>query len=132
VEPLSAVGLGAGCKGSLIDSYMTGGEAGGRMHGKPVPALAAAGVSGPDLKAVVKKFPEMLGCSVESRMRPNTETLAKNWSIKGGMLASTVKRHPQAREGTGTFLIWNDDGMMKECSSRACWRVFSGEIHEQP
>ncbi|CAN4081415.1 unnamed protein product [Withania somnifera] len=48
-----------------------------------------------DLTKLLKKFPEVLGCSLEDEMKNNIDILAKQWGIKGKTLRSLLLRNPK-------------------------------------
>jgi len=60
--------------------------------------LAGVGVKGPDATKVLKKFPEVIACSVEERLQENVRKLERDWKIKGPAATNVIKRQPQARD----------------------------------
>jgi len=59
--------------------------------------LAGVGVKGPDAIKVLKKFPEVIACSVEERLQENIRKLERDWKIKGPAATNVIKRQPQVR-----------------------------------
>ncbi|KAF8048794.1 hypothetical protein N665_2402s0001 [Sinapis alba] len=57
--------------------------------------LRSLGLSDEDLHKVLKKFPEVLGCSLEEEMRPNIGILENQWGITGKSLRSLLLRNPK-------------------------------------
>ena len=60
--------------------------------------LAGVGVKGPDATKVLKKFPEVIACSVEERLQENVRKLERDWKIKGPAATNVIKRQPQVRD----------------------------------
>ncbi len=48
----------------------------------------------PQPSQLVNTFPEVLGCGVDTIVRPNVEVLQKQWKIKGNTLVKTLLRRP--------------------------------------
>ncbi len=44
----------------------------------------------------IKRFPEVIACGVEERLKENMATLERDWKIKGPTAANVIKRQPQA------------------------------------
>lgn len=44
----------------------------------------------------IKRFPEVIACSVEERLNENMAKLERDWKIKGPTAANVIKRQPQA------------------------------------
>uniref|UniRef100_A0A1J3GJ64 Transcription termination factor 3, mitochondrial n=1 Tax=Noccaea caerulescens TaxID=107243 RepID=A0A1J3GJ64_NOCCA len=57
--------------------------------------LRSLGLSDEDLHKVVKKFPEVLGCSLEEEMKPNIGILENQWGITGKSLRNLLLRNPK-------------------------------------
>ncbi|CAN7116464.1 unnamed protein product [Brassica rapa subsp. narinosa] len=57
--------------------------------------LRSLGLSDEDLHKVLKKFPEVLGCSLEEEMKPNIGILENQWGITGKSLRSLLLRNPK-------------------------------------
>ncbi|XP_018473183.1 uncharacterized protein LOC108844420 isoform X2 [Raphanus sativus] len=57
--------------------------------------LRSLGLSDEDLHKVLKKFPEVLGCSLEEEMKPNIGILESQWGITGKSLRSLLLRNPK-------------------------------------
>ncbi|CAN8246755.1 unnamed protein product [Cochlearia groenlandica] len=57
--------------------------------------LRSLGLSDEDLHKVMKKFPEVLGCSLEEEMKPNIVILEKQWGITGKSLRNLLLRNPK-------------------------------------
>ncbi|XP_010543347.1 PREDICTED: uncharacterized protein LOC104816302 [Tarenaya hassleriana] len=80
--------------------------------------LRSLGLTDDDLKKLLKKFPEVLGCSLEEEMKPNVQILEKDWGIKGKSLKSLLLRNPKV-------LGYNVDckgDCMAQCTR--CWVRF--------
>ncbi|XP_057974781.1 uncharacterized protein LOC131162379 [Malania oleifera] len=57
--------------------------------------LRSLGLSDDDLCKLLKKFPEVLGCSLEDELRNNVFVLEKEWGIKGKSLRNLLLRNPK-------------------------------------
>ncbi|WCJ44138.1 Mitochondrial transcription termination factor family protein [Euphorbia peplus] len=57
--------------------------------------LKNLGLSDVDLQKLVKKFPEVLGCSLEQDLKSNVNILEKVWGIKGKTLRNLLLRNPK-------------------------------------
>ncbi|CAA0394322.1 unnamed protein product [Arabidopsis thaliana] len=57
--------------------------------------LRSLGLSDEDLHKVMKKFPEVLGCSLEEEMKPNIGILENQWGITGKQLRNLLLRNPK-------------------------------------
>ncbi|ESQ38629.1 hypothetical protein EUTSA_v10028979mg [Eutrema salsugineum] len=57
--------------------------------------LRSLGLSDEDLHKVMKKFPEVLGCSLEDEMKPNIGILENQWGITGKSLRNLLLRNPK-------------------------------------
>ncbi|XP_057986598.1 uncharacterized protein LOC110646404 [Hevea brasiliensis] len=80
--------------------------------------LRGLGLSDDDLYKLVKKFPEVLGCSLEHDLRTNVQILEKDWGIKGKSLRNLLLRNPKV-------LGYNVDckgDCMAQCTR--CWVRF--------
>lgn len=58
--------------------------------------LKDLGLTDDDLGKVLKKFPEVLGCSLENELKANVQILDKQWGIKGKTLRNLLLRNPKA------------------------------------
>ncbi|KAA8546321.1 hypothetical protein F0562_002939 [Nyssa sinensis] len=58
--------------------------------------LRSLSLSDDDICKLLKKFPEVLGCSLEDEMRTNVQILEKEWGIKGKSLRNLLLRNPKA------------------------------------
>ncbi|XP_076887840.1 uncharacterized protein LOC143538098 [Bidens hawaiensis] len=57
--------------------------------------LTDLGLSDEDVIKILKKFPEVVGCSLENELKTNVEILEKQWSIKGKTLRNLLLRNPK-------------------------------------
>uniref|UniRef100_A0A1D1ZG34 4-hydroxy-3-methylbut-2-en-1-yl diphosphate synthase n=1 Tax=Anthurium amnicola TaxID=1678845 RepID=A0A1D1ZG34_9ARAE len=57
--------------------------------------LRSLGLSNDDLHKLLKKFPEVLGCSLDDEVKLNIGVLEKEWGIKGKTLRSLLLRNPK-------------------------------------
>lgn len=57
--------------------------------------LRSLSLTDDDLTKLVKKFPEVLGCSLEDEMKTNVEILEKQWGIEGKTLRNLLLRNPK-------------------------------------
>ncbi|KAM3305861.1 hypothetical protein P3S67_012730 [Capsicum chacoense] len=57
--------------------------------------LRSLNLTDDDLIKLLKKFPEVLGCSLEDEMKNNVEILAKQWGIEGKTLRNLLLRNPK-------------------------------------
>lgn len=80
--------------------------------------LKDLGLTNDDLAKLLKKFPEVLGCSLENEMKANVQILEKVWGIKGKTLTKLLLRNPKV-------LGYNIDckgDCMAQCTR--CWVRF--------
>ncbi|XP_051149972.1 uncharacterized protein LOC127264469 [Andrographis paniculata] len=80
--------------------------------------LKELGLTDEDISKLLKKFPEVLGCSLENELRTNVQILEKEWSIKGKTLRNLLLRNPRV-------LGYNIDckgDCMAQCTR--CWARF--------
>ncbi|KAI8003590.1 hypothetical protein LOK49_LG08G01783 [Camellia lanceoleosa] len=80
--------------------------------------LRSLSLSDDDLSKLLKKFPEVLGCSLEDELKTNVQVLEKEWSIKGKSLQNLLLRNPKV-------LGYNADckgDCMAQCTR--CWVRF--------
>jgi hypothetical protein len=52
------------------------------------------GLQGPDVKKVVKAFPEVVACDVANQLQANMSKLEKDWKLTGQVAAKAVVRSP--------------------------------------
>eukprot|EP00899_Mesostigma_viride_P004974 jgi/Mesvir1/14478/Mv05185-RA.1 len=76
------------------------------------------GLEPQEISDVVKKFPEVLGCSVGDCLQANLEVMSSKYFIKGDYVKSTVKRVPQV---LGNIVDCGGD-CVGECNR--CWVRF--------
>lgn len=57
--------------------------------------LRGLGLSNDDINKMLKKFPEVVGCSLENELKTNVQILEKQWGIKGKSLRSLLLRNPK-------------------------------------
>lgn len=57
--------------------------------------LTSLGLSDEDLQKLLKKFPEVLGCSLDQEIKLNVGLLEKDWGISGKTLRSLLLRNPK-------------------------------------
>jgi mTERF len=57
--------------------------------------LTSLGLSDEDLQKLLKKFPEVLGCSLHKEIKLNVGLLEKDWGISGKTLRSLLLRNPK-------------------------------------
>ncbi|KAK4433640.1 hypothetical protein Salat_0526700 [Sesamum alatum] len=80
--------------------------------------LKDLGLTDDDLGKLLKKFPEVLGCSLEHELKANVQILEKEWGIRGKTLRNLLLRNPRA-------LGYNIDckgDCMAQCTR--CWARF--------
>lgn len=80
--------------------------------------LKDLGLNDEDLHKLLKKFPEVLGCSLADVVRTNVSMLEKDWGIKGKALRNLLLRNPKV-------LGYNVDckgDCMAQCTR--CWVRF--------
>ncbi|KAF3445402.1 hypothetical protein FNV43_RR10578 [Rhamnella rubrinervis] len=80
--------------------------------------LRSLSLSDDDLRKVLKKFPEVLGCNLENEIKTNVQALEKEWGIKGKSLRNLLLRNPKV-------LGYNVDckgDCMAQCTR--CWVRF--------
>ncbi|XP_059631924.1 uncharacterized protein LOC132274619 [Cornus florida] len=80
--------------------------------------LRGLNLSDDDLCKLLKKFPEVLGCSFEDELRTNVQVLEKDWGITGKSLRNLLLRNPKV-------LGYNVDckgDCMAQCTR--CWVRF--------
>ncbi|CAN0928271.1 hypothetical protein LINGRAHAP2_LOCUS36380 [Linum grandiflorum] len=80
--------------------------------------LKGLGLSDEDLAKVLKKFPEVMGCSLEEDLKKNVGILEKEWGIKGKTLRSLLVRNPRVLG----FNIDCKGDCMAQCTR--CWVRF--------
>lgn len=71
-----------------------------------------------DIRKLLKKFPEVLGCSMEHELKNNVQILEKDWGIEGKTLRNLLLRNPKV-------LGYNVDckgDCMAQCTR--CWVRF--------
>lgn len=57
--------------------------------------LRSLSLSDDDLTKLLKKFPEVLGCSLEDELKSNVKILEKEWGIKEKSLRNLLLRNPK-------------------------------------
>ncbi|KAJ4701150.1 Transcription termination factor like [Melia azedarach] len=75
-------------------------------------------LSDDDIRKLLKKFPEVLGCSIEQELKNNVQILGKDWGIEGKTLRNLLLRNPKV-------LGYNVDckgDCMAQCTR--CWVRF--------
>lgn len=80
--------------------------------------LRSLSLSEDDLRKLLKKFPEVLGCNLENEIKTNVQVLEKEWGIKGKSLRNLLLRNPRV-------LGYNVDckgDCMAQCTR--CWVRF--------
>lgn len=80
--------------------------------------LKDLGLADDDIGKLLKKFPEVLGCSLENELKANVPILEKEWGIKGKTLRNLLLRNPRV-------LGYNIDckgDCMAQCTR--CWARF--------
>jgi hypothetical protein len=80
--------------------------------------LRGLSLSNDDICKLLKKFPEVLGCSLEHELKTNVQILGKEWGIKGKTLRNLLLRNPKV-------LGYNVDckgDCMAQCTR--CWVRF--------
>lgn len=80
--------------------------------------LKSLGLSDEDLHKLLKKFPEVLGCSFDEEIKLNVGLLEKDWGISGKTLRNLLLRNPKV-------LGYNVDckgDCMAQCTR--CWVRF--------
>ncbi|KAF7820067.1 uncharacterized protein G2W53_025522 [Senna tora] len=80
--------------------------------------LRSLSLSDDDLSKLLKKFPEVLGCSLDDELKTNVQVLEKEWGIKGKSLRNLLLRNPKV-------LGYNVDckgDCMAQCTR--CWVRF--------
>ncbi|XP_077241997.1 mitochondrial transcription termination factor family protein [Tasmannia lanceolata] len=90
----------------------------GEMVNGTLDYLRNLGLSDDDLYKLLKKFPEVCGCSLNDELKMNVATLEKEWGIKGTSLRSLLLRNPKV-------LGYNVDckgDCMAQCTR--CWVRF--------
>ncbi|KAL8459630.1 hypothetical protein ACS0TY_036103 [Phlomoides rotata] len=80
--------------------------------------LKDLGLDDDDLGKLLKKFPEVLGCSLENEMKANVQILEKEWGIKGKTLKNLLLRNPKV---LGYTIDCKGD-CMAQCTR--CWVRF--------
>ncbi|CAN1235373.1 hypothetical protein LINPERPRIM_LOCUS4475 [Linum perenne] len=80
--------------------------------------LKSLGLSDEDLFKVLKKFPEVMGCSLEEDLKKNVGILEKEWGIKGKTLRSLLLRNPKVLG----FNVDCKGDCMAQCTR--CWVRF--------
>ncbi|XP_062212952.1 uncharacterized protein LOC133913737 isoform X1 [Phragmites australis] len=80
--------------------------------------IRSLGLSDDDLHKLLKKFPEVLGCNLDSEVKLNVSKLDSDWGINGKTLRSLLLRNPKV-------LGYNIDcrgDCMAQCTR--CWVRF--------
>ncbi|KAL5210623.1 hypothetical protein ABZP36_006246 [Zizania latifolia] len=80
--------------------------------------IRSLGLSDDDLRKLLKKFPEVLGCDLDSEVKLNVSKLDSDWGINGKTLRSLLLRNPKV-------LGYNVDcrgDCMAQCTR--CWVRF--------
>ncbi|CAL9190738.1 unnamed protein product [Musa hybrid cultivar] len=80
--------------------------------------IKGLGLNDEDLYKILKKFPEVLGCSLVDEVQTNIDMLEKDWGIKGKALRNLLIRNPKV-------LGYNVDckgDCMAQCTR--CWVRF--------
>lgn len=57
--------------------------------------LRGLGLSDDDISKILKKFPEVVGCSLENELKLNIQILENQWKIKGKSLRNLLLRNPK-------------------------------------
>lgn len=57
--------------------------------------LRNLGLADDDMFKLLKKFPEVLGCSLDDELKINVQTLEKQWGIEGKSLRNLLLRNPK-------------------------------------
>lgn len=57
--------------------------------------LRSLSLSDDDICKLLKKFPEVLGCSLEQDVKNNVQALEKDWGIEGKSLKNLLLRNPK-------------------------------------
>uniref|UniRef100_A0A2N9IIJ8 Mitochondrial transcription termination factor family protein n=1 Tax=Fagus sylvatica TaxID=28930 RepID=A0A2N9IIJ8_FAGSY len=57
--------------------------------------LRGLSLSNDDISKLLKKFPEVLGCSLQHEVKTNVQVLEKEWGIKGKSLRNLLLRNPK-------------------------------------
>lgn len=57
--------------------------------------LRSLSLSDNDICKLLKKFPEVLGCSLEQELKDNVDALEKDWGIEGKSLKNLLLRNPK-------------------------------------
>lgn len=57
--------------------------------------LRNLGLANDDMFKLLKKFPEVLGCSLDDELKISVQTLEKEWGIKGQSLRNLLLRNPK-------------------------------------
>ncbi|KAL4566206.1 hypothetical protein LXL04_030318 [Taraxacum kok-saghyz] len=60
--------------------------------------LRGLGLLDDDISKILKKFPEVIGCSLENEVKMNVGILEKQWGIKGKSLKNVLLRNPKGKE----------------------------------
>ncbi|WOL11528.1 hypothetical protein Cni_G20291 [Canna indica] len=90
----------------------------GEMISETLDYLKGLGLNDEDLHKLLKKFPEVLGCSLADEVQTNVGMLEKDWGIKGKALRNLLLRNPKV-------LGYNVDckgDCMAQCTR--CWVRF--------
>lgn len=80
--------------------------------------LRSLSLSDDDLAKVLKKFPEVIGCSLEDELKANVKILEKDCSIKGKSLRNVLLRNPKVLG----FNVDCKGDCMAQCTR--CWVRF--------
>jgi len=79
------------------------------------------GLTESEIKQVVVKFPEILACSVESRLTANVNELQDKWFIQGPAVGGVIKRRPEVL-GYNVDCNLSQGACVGECNR--CWARF--------
>lgn len=80
--------------------------------------LKSLSLSDDDLRKLLKKFPEVLGCDLDEEVKNNVSVLEREWGVKGKALRNLLLRNPKV-------LGYNVDckgDCMAQCTR--CWVRF--------
>ena len=57
--------------------------------------LRSLNLADDDLSKLLKKFPEVLGCSLEDELKNNVKVMENEWGIEGKTLKNLLMRNPR-------------------------------------
>ncbi|GAX82613.1 hypothetical protein CEUSTIGMA_g10039.t1 [Chlamydomonas eustigma] len=77
------------------------------------------GLTGAELVKVLKMFPEVLACSLETRVIPNVQRFEKDWFMKGTVLKGAIVRKPSLLGLSVDCSTVGSGACMGQCSK--CW-----------